>query len=361
MAEGSSEEDEASKTEDPTPKKLEDALKKGQVINSKEVTSFIVLVGATFLLIWIFPLSMKSYAKQLQSIIDHSPNIPFDPSEIGKLFIHLLKKTLILLSPLFILVVFFPIFSSFFQQGSFVFSTEQIEPKLSRISIMSGLKKLFSMRSVVELIKNLLKLGIVGFFIYLVIMMDIKHLKVYYMLSIDNIISQMHSVVKHILILVSVSMSVVAIIDYMYQHFQYFKSLRMSKHEIKQEFKETEGSPEIKSKLRSLRQSMARKRMMANVPKADVIITNPEHYAIAIFYDSKKHKAPIVVAKGIDLVAQKIKDIAYDNNIPLVRNPPLARSLYKVEIDSHIPAEHYEAVAKIIGYVYQLRQARKGK
>jgi flagellar biosynthetic protein FlhB len=353
--EGGSSEDEESKTEEASSKRLDEALEKGQVINSKEVTSFFILFSCSIFLIWVLPFLLKNYSIHLKMLIEKSGEINLNLKTVAQILNITSKKTLLFLSPLFVVVVLLPIFSAFIQQGQFVFSLEQIAPKLSRISIQSGLQRLFSSRGVVELLKSLLKIMIIGFFIYLIIKADIKALTLYQDFTLGNIIIKLLDVIKHVLIFVSISMAIIAGLDYGYQRYQYFKSLRMSKQELKQEYKEVEGNPQIKQKIRSLQLNKSRKRMMANVPKADVVITNPTHFAVALSYSPEKSLAPIVVAKGQDMIAAEIRKLAEANNIHIVENKPLARELYKVEIDSPIPAEHYETVAKIISYVYKLK------
>jgi flagellar biosynthetic protein FlhB len=356
--ENSSSEDEESKTEEPSTKRLEEALEKGQVINSREVTSFLLLFASSIFIIWIIPALSKIYFVHFKVLIEKSGDMSLNLKSTAEILNISAKKALLFISPLLFIVVILPIFSAFAQQGQFVFSLEQIMPQLSRISIGKGLERLFSSKSVIELLKSLLKITVIGFFIYLIIMSNIKSLTLYQDLTTGAILSKMLDIVKHVLIFVSIIMAAIAGMDYGYQRYQYFKSLRMTKQELKEEFKDTEGNPQIKQKIRSLQMSKSRKRMMANVPKADVIITNPTHLAIALLYSPEKHPAPIVVAKGQDIIAAEIKKIAQQNDIHTVENKPLAKELYKVEIDAPIPAEHYEAVAKIISYVYALKNKK---
>lgn len=359
MAQDSSEDqDEDSKTEEPSQKKLEEALEKGQVINSKEVTSFLMIFGSSIFLIWILPYSIKKYIASLRLLIEQSGQITINLKQVADVLNLSAKHSLAFLGPLLFIVVILPIFSSFIQQGQFVFSGSQITPQLSRISLQSGLKKLFSFKSILELIKSLIKITVIGFFLYLIIKSDIKSLTLYQDLSTAQIIDKIATIVKHVLIFVIIVMAGIAGLDYGYQRFEYFKSLKMSKYEMKQEYKDTEGNPQIKQKIRSLQISRARKRMMASIPKADVIITNPTHYAVALAYDSSSGSAPIVTAKGLDMIAAEIKKIAEKYDIPIVENKPLAQALYKIPLDAPIHKEHYEAVAQIISYIYQRKNKR---
>ena len=357
MAEG---EDQESKTEDPSQKKLEDALEKGQVVNSKEVNNFFILFFLTLFAIWIAPYTLNLSAKTLSFFIANAGNITVDQGMVGLLLTKVCSKFLIYLSPILIMVFIAVIFSSYIQHGEFIFTFEQLQPQLSRISIISGFNRLFSTKSVVEFLKSLFKVLLVSVFLYLVISNDVKTLALYQNLSMEGILEQLHSMINHIMICVCVIMAIIASVDFLYQKFEHYNSLKMTKHEQKEEYKQMEGSPEIKRKIKSLRKEQAQKRIKQTVPKATVVITNPEHFAVAIQYEHKNMSVPLLVAKGMDQVAQKIKEIAEDHKIPIVANPPLARSIYKsVAINQEIQIEHYEAVAKIITYVMSLKEKRK--
>jgi flagellar biosynthetic protein FlhB len=359
MAEGE-DQDKESKTEEPSQKKLEDALEKGQVVNSKEVNNFFILFFLTIFAIWVAPYTLHLSAKSLSFFIANAGNITVDQGMVGVLLTKVCGKFLIYLSPLFIIVVIAAIFSSYIQHGEFIFTLEQIQPQLSRISIISGFNRLFSTKSVVEFLKSLFKVMLVSLFLYLVITSDIRELALYQSLSIGGILEQLQAMINHIMICVCVIMAIIASVDFFYQRFEHYNSLKMTKHEQKEEYKQMEGSPEIKRKIKSLRREQAQKRIKQTVPKATVVITNPDHYAVAIQYEHKNMPIPVLVAKGVDQVAQKIKEIAEDHRIPIVENPPLARSIYKsVSINQEIQIEHYEAVAKIITYVMSLKEKRK--
>ena len=359
MAEGS-DEDQESKTEDPSQKKLDDAVEKGQVANSKEVNSFLMLFSLTLLIIWVIPYTSNLSVATLRFLVENAGTIPIDQGMLGIIVPKVFNKFLLYLSPILIMVVVVALFSSYMQHGEFIFTTEPLAPKLSRISVVEGFKRIFSKKSFVEFLKSFLKVTFVGTFIYLVITSDIKELTQYQNLSIIGILGHLQAIVNHILMCVCVLMSIIAALDFFYQKYEHFTSLRMTKQEQKDEYKQMEGSPEVKQKLRALRREQAQRQIKKTVPKATVVITNPEHFAVALQYDNKTMRAPIVVAKGLDLIAQKIKEIASDNRIPIVENPPLARVLYKqVDINDEIPLEHYTAVAKIISYVMSIEQKRK--
>lgn len=354
--------DKDSKTEEPSQKKLEEASSKGQVVNSKEVTSFIMLLFLTMVTIWAMPTMLRSIASILRFYVENAGTIIIDSGNLQIMLPNLMKKTILYLSPIFIIAVVAAVSSSFFQSGQFIFTTETIQPKLSKLSIIKGFNRIFSMKNFVEFLKGIFKISLVGIFVIMVILADIGELGQYQDLSVGGIINQLETMVIHILILVTIIMAVIAAVDFTYQSYEYYSNLRMTKQEIKEEYKQAEGNPEIKQKLRSLRRKNSKKRIKAIVPQATVIITNPEHYAVALKYESGSAFAPICIAKGLDLIAQAIKEIATENNIPIVENPPLARSLYKiVDIDEEIHVEHFEEVAKIISYVMALEEKAKEK
>jgi flagellar biosynthesis protein FlhB len=359
MSEGD-DQDKDSKTEEPTSKKLEDAVKKGQVVNSKEVTSFAMLLLLTIVVIWIIPYSLTMLGSKLRFFIENAGNIPMDKGILGILISNIIENALIYLSPLFLIVFIAAISSSYFQHGEFVFSGESLIPKLSKLSIIKGFKRIVSMKSFVEFLKGIFKIGLVGTFVLLVILADVKEISQYQELSISGIINQLYTMIKDIIILVTIIMTVIAAIDFAYQSYEHYKELKMTKQEVKDEHKQAEGNPEIKQKLRRLRREQSQKRIRITVPEATVIITNPEHYAVALKYEPKSLEAPICVAKGLDLIAESIKEIAKEHNIPIVESPPLARALYKdVDFNEEIPVEHFEEVAKIISYIMSLEEKAK--
>ncbi len=357
----SDEEDKDAKTEEPSLRKMEEALEKGQVISSREVNNAFVLIVLTVMLAWVLPLIFNYSAIKLRLVIEHAGQINLDQGQTWNIIRSLVNNAMLALSPLFLLVIAAVIFSAMVQQGQFTFSFDSIEPQLSRISIFSGIKKIFSTRSIVDLLKNLTKITLVGTFLYLIVQSDIQGLRMYQEMSIGLILSQFHSIVNHVMICTAVTAIVLAVVDYSYQRFEYFKSLRMTKQEVKDEHKQSEGDPLIKRRMREIRNARAQKSIMQQVPQANVIITNPTHYSIAVKYDADSMPAPMIVAKGMDMMAMKIREIATEHDIPLVENAPLARALYKVDEMQYVPAEHYEAVAKIIGYVYYLNEKKKGK
>lgn len=347
--------DDSQKTEDPTQKRLDDAVKKGSVPFSREVTSFLMLVVFAFIIISLSPMMMRKTANNLSFFIEKSYDLHLNSDNIMGLTKDVISKMLTVMATPVLIIIIVVVLSAILQHG-FIISTENLMPKLERISPLAGLKRIFSMRSVVELIKGLIKISVVGLIAFIAVYPELSKLNQLTSSGILAILLMLLTLSKRMLIGICSAMFLMAAFDFLYQKFEYIKSMRMSKHDIKEEFKQTEGSPEIKAKLRELRAKRAGKRMMADVPSADVVITNPTHYSVALKYEMEKAEAPILVAKGQDLIALRIREIAKENNVPIVENPPLARALFNsVEIGNEIPLEHYNAVAEVIRYVYKLK------
>jgi flagellar biosynthetic protein FlhB len=244
--------------------------------------------------------------------------------------------------------------------GGWSFSTEALMPQFSRLNPLEGVKRMFSMRAVIELVKTLAKFGIVGLVAVFVLWNDVTTLLNLGQEPLHQAIAHTISLSGKALIAITSGLLIIAGIDVPYQLYTYAKQLKMSRQEIREEHKESEGSPEVKGRIRQLQQQMARQRMMQDVPKADVIVTNPTHFAVALRYDEGRMRAPIVVAKGADLIAARIREIAAENNVPIFEAPPLARVLYKnVDIGGEIPSAVYQAVAQVLTYVFQLRVAKR--
>ncbi|ACM92208.1 flagellar biosynthetic protein FlhB [Nautilia profundicola AmH] len=346
--------DDMEKTEDPTPKKLQDARKEGNVPKSMETSGFVVLFVAIIVIIFY----LKYITYYLEKFYMYYTS--FIGVEITKniVFEIVLKSALnffILLAPLLGAVVLAGILGNVMQFG-FLFTVKPIIPKFEKINPIKGIKRLFSLKTLVEGIKMTLKVSVafgVGAWLFMKFLEEIPKLE------LMSFFEQLKWFEEKALIIISAMLAVFlvfAAIDFIYQRYSYKKSLRMSKQEIKDEYKQTEGNPEIKAKIRQLQREMAKKRMMSEVPKADVVITNPTHYAVAIRYDKTKDEAPRVIAKGVDNLALKIKEIAREHDIMIVENPPLARELYKlVDIDELIPQKLYKAVAEVLAFVYKAK------
>ncbi|EDM24623.1 flagellar biosynthesis protein FlhB [Caminibacter mediatlanticus] len=347
--------DDLEKTEEPTPKKLEEAKKEGNIAKSMEVSGFVVLlVGSIIILFYLKYVTfyLEEYFRYFYSYIgvELTKNIFFN------LIIKSTYYFFILIAPIFIALILAGIIGNVMQFG-FLFTIKPILPKLEKINPIKGLKRLFSVKTLVEGLKTTLKTFIaflVGFTLFYNFLQEIPRLE------LMNFFEQLKWFEDKAVILIFSLLGVFfifAIIDFTYQKYTYKKSLRMSKQEIKDEYKQTEGNPEVKAKIRQLQREMAKKRMMAEVPKADVVITNPTHYAVAIRYDKTKDEAPRVVAKGVDNLAIKIKEIAREAGVMIVENPPLARELYKsVEVGEIIPQKLFKAVAEVLAYVYRAKR-----
>ena len=347
--------DDSQKTEDPTHKRLEDSRKKGQVIFSREVSSFLALFVLALGVTSFVPTMMKMTASTMTPFIEMPHSYIVDSSSIMELYESAMKDFFGIMTMLFIFLIGAAFFSPMVQRGWLV-SFDSLAPKISRISPIKGLGRLFSVRSLVEFAKGLFKLTLIGIISYSAVSTSLPEIGQLYNHSAKDVFTLLGFLAARVMVGVCVFMFFVALLDYLYQRFEYMKNMRMSKQEIKEEFKSTEGNPEVKSKLKEIRRERSNKRMMAAVPSADVVVTNPTHYSIALKYDMDGGAAPMLVAKGMDNLALKIREIAKEHRIPIVENPPLARALYSsVEIDEEIPVTHYHAVAEIIRYVYKLK------
>lgn len=353
MADDGEQPDDSQKTEDPSPKKLEEARKKGQIALSREVNNWAMLFAGTMLIAAFAAPMMRDLTGIMRFYIENAAQIPTGGAGdvVGK---GLLKIFLLLAMPMLFLC-FIAFLSPFLQVGP-LFAPEIIKMDIGKISPLKGFQRLFSMRSIMEFVKGLLKIvviGIVGTIILAPYFGRIDHMVG---LEMPLLMNEMKGLTVHLMIGVLVVLLVIAIIDLVYQRYEHYKKMRMTKQEVKDEYKQTEGDPHVRARLRQLRAERARQRMMQSVPKADVVITNPTHYSIALEYKPETMEAPVCVAKGIDEVAMRIREVAKEHNIILYENVPLARALYDtVEIDETIPTEHYKAVAEVISYVFKLR------
>ncbi|MBL0319985.1 MAG: flagellar biosynthesis protein FlhB [Alphaproteobacteria bacterium] len=351
----SEDQDNSDKTEEPTQRRLEEARKKGQIAVSRELGSFLMMLTLSGSVLFLSPWLMHKTSLSLVAFIDHPNAIELSGDGVKKVLVAVLGIFTAILATPILLAVLVAIGSSVVQNG-FLISYDALAPKLERISLVKGLGRLFSMRSLVELIKGIFKIVLVGAVAYISVRPLLHTIPIMHTLSIEGMLALLKMMTKRMLIGICLVLGFIAIVDFLYQRFEFMKSMRMSRQDIKDELKQSEGDPEIKSRLRALRSERSRKRMMSAVPKADVIITNPTHYAIALQYDRSTMKAPRVVAKGVDIIAAKIREIAKEHDVPIMRNPPLARALYDtVKLDEEIPEKHYHAVAEVISYVYQLK------
>jgi flagellar biosynthesis protein FlhB len=349
------EQDDEQKTEQPTPRRLEEAWKKGNVPSSREVASFLMLGVLALSVSWFAPGIFTNARALFLPFIADPETLATDKAGVGQLLWRAAWGGLGVIALPLLACCVVAIASSILQHG-IVISTDPIQPRLDKISPLAGIKRMFSMRSLVEFIKSLIKIIVVGIVAFLAIYPELSHIKQLPNSTSEAMLVYLSALALRMIIGILIAMFFIALFDLLFQRFQYTKSLRMSRQEIRDEYKQAEGDPMVKQRLRQLRQERARRRMMSAVPEADVVITNPTHFAVALQYDTQTMKAPTVVAKGQDLIALKIREIAKENKVPVVENPPLAQALFhSTELDEEIPLTHYEAVAKVISYVYQLK------
>jgi flagellar biosynthesis protein FlhB len=349
------ERDESEHTEDPTPRRLDEAIQRGDVVKSHELSTWFMMAGGT-LTVMVFATSVAgSLQNTLRGVLAHSYDLPTDGAALVSLTKKLALDVLAALGIPFLLLTLAALGGNAIQHR-IVFSAEPLRPAVSKISPIAGLGRLFSKQALANFVKGLAKLTAFGAVIGALLWPQ-RHRVVALVTSDPAAILQVtRSMTMQLLGTVVAILAVVAAADYLFQYRQWYERQKMSVRELKEEFRQTEGDPIIKNKLRQLRQARARKRMMAAVPKASVVITNPTHFAVALKYE-RGMNAPICLAKGVDLIARRIREVAEAHNIPVVENPPLARALHgTVEIDQEIPSEHYRAVAEIIGYLMRLRR-----
>jgi flagellar biosynthesis protein FlhB len=353
------EDDGGERSEDPTQKRLDDALERGDVAKSQEVNTWFMIAGAT-LVISNFSGSIGDIQTPLKNIIANSWMIRVDGPGL-LLLMQNLEYVLFAALGLPILMLMITAIAGNMLQHRLVWSAESLTPKFSKISPMQGAKRVFGKQALANFAKGLFKLIALGAVMMAVLWPERHRLESMMRFDPAALLGVVVSLTLHLMGAVVAMLAVVAIADYFFQYRQWYERQKMSLREMKEEFKQSEGDPHIKGRIRQLRQQRMKKRMMAAVPKASVIITNPTHYSVALSYE-RGMPAPICVAKGADLIALKIREIAGEHNIPIVENVPLARALYaNVEIDEEIPVEHYHAVAEIIGYVMGLRRGLSGR
>jgi len=349
------EEDQSQKTEDPTDRKLSKARQKGQIGSSTEVKNWTILMGGTLMMAILVPWMMSGVTEMSLIFIEQPDAIPVEFGSVVPLLVQILLQMLKYTSPFFGVLLLLAFVANVAQTG-LLYAPTKIKPDWKKISLINGTKRMFSLRSVVEFLKGIFKLSVLTLVAFGMAVPFFSDIAVMPDFSTAAILDRLYVVALVIMAGALIVMTVVAIIDFMYQKFEFTKSMRMSRQEIKDEYKDTEGDPQIKARIRKLRAERAQQRMMANVPEADVVITNPTHFAVALSYKMEDMQAPRLVAKGVDSLAFRIREVAEEHDVPIVENPPLARALYAaVELDEEIPVEHYQAVAEVIGYVMKLK------
>lgn len=349
--------DDQEKTEEPTSKKLEDARQKGNVPKSQDASGFVTLLVGIIALVLLLSFMGERLIK-LYIYYQNLIGIELTKELFFKIVIHTMLQVMLIILPVAVSIMIAGILSNVMQFG-FLFTTEPLTPNFGKINPIKGLANLFSLKKLIDSIKIILKVSAVfgvAFYFFLQFVKELPHTIFFPMFN------QLLWLKEKMLILAGVMLLlflIIAIADIFIVRFQYFKGLRMSKQEVKDEFKQMEGDPRVKGRIRQLQMQAARKRMMQNIPTADVVITNPTHYAVALRYDKEKEKAPVVLAKGVDHLALRIRKLAAENGIQIVENPPLARELYKVcDVDSMIPANLFQAVAEVLSFVYMGNKAK---
>jgi flagellar biosynthetic protein FlhB len=353
------EDDAGERTEDPTQKRLDDALERGDVAKSQEVNTWFVIAGATLALSMLSG-SIGEINAPLRGLIANSWMIRTDGPGLLELAKNI-EFVLIAALGVPLLILILAAIAGNILQHRLVWSGESLKPKLSKISPMAGAKRIFGKQAVANFAKGLFKLATVGSVMVAILWPERHRLEAMLRFDPAAVLGAISGLTMQLLGAVVAMLAIVAIADFFFQYRQWYERQKMSLREQKEEFKQAEGDPHIKARIRQLRQQRMKKRMMAAVPKASVVITNPTHYAVALSYE-RGMPAPVCVAKGVDRIALKIREVAGEHSIPIVENVPLARALYAaVDIDEEIPVEHYHAVAEIIGYVMRLRRGISGQ
>ena len=349
MAEDTPQQD---RTEAATPRRLQRAREEGRAPVSREVHNFAGLAAVTLVVAMATGRTTKALATQLTAFLAHADA----PALAGANGLQLAVTTLLHSAAPFILAALLAGTAASLLQTGFLINGSALQPDLSRISPRAGLRRLFGLDSLVEAAKSLAKVAVMALVLWLVLRGDLPALLQAPRWEPQALVARTLAPVLHMLFVVLAVQAVIAAFDLFWVRLRHAQQLRMSKQDVREELREMEGDPKIKARIKQIRTHRARKRMLAAVPKATVVITNPTHYAVALAYDRARNAAPRVVAKGIDSLAARIREVAEANKVPLVANPPLAQALYRVEVDTEIPAEHYQAVAEIIAYVWRLSQ-----
>lgn len=343
------------RTEAATPKKRRDARRKGQVARSSELSGALSLLAALLALRTAAPWVWQHLWQNMTQFFATAGSKELSPALVGSMLLQSAEHAVLLAAPVAGTAALAGVGSGLLQTG-LVSAPNLLSPDFSRIDPLSGAKRVFSRRALVEMVKALAKVAVVGYFALQGVRGDFARLMSLGEMRIGAAAGVVLAIASGMMVRAAVSLVVIGGLDYLYQFYEFEMGIRMTKQELKEEAKETEGRPEVKSKIKERQRQMARKRMMAQVPKADVVVTNPTHFAVALKYDPNLAAAPICLAKGADFVAAKIREIARQNHIPMVENPPLAQALYHtVEVGRTISSDLYRAVAEVLAFVYRLK------
>ncbi|HVT55809.1 MAG TPA: flagellar biosynthesis protein FlhB [Xanthobacteraceae bacterium] len=349
------ENDDTDKTEDPTHKKLEEAAREGDIAKSQEVNTWFMLAGGTLAIAVFGGHSASKLAILLRDLLGHIGQLSGNGFSYLQFFAHLFSQIFIAISPLLGILIVAALAGNYVQHGP-LWTVKALAFKPSRLSPLSGAKRIFSKQGLVQLAKSMAKFAVVGSVIFLVIYPEFPRIKLLASSDFAHMMPVLFALALRILLGVCAVMGVIAAADWWWTRHIWYERQRMTLREIREEHKQSEGDPTVKAKLRQVRHTRLRTNMLKNIERATVVVTNPTHFAVALQYEPGMN-APVCVGKGMDLIALKIREIAEDRRIPVVENPPLARALHKtVDIDQEVPPEHYKAVAEVIGYVMRLRR-----
>ena len=349
------------KTEEPTAKKLQDARKEGQVAKSQEVTHAAGLMALFIMIKLLYPYMADNFTGMMRYVYGQIPSFitmydGYLPQRTIKTVLNMALLRILLVALPFMLVAFAIGFITNLVQVKWKITTKPLQPKLSKLNPIKGFKKIFSTRKLFDLVKAIAKIGIIAGVVYVYFLGYTASFFTLYDMSLSQAIGLLGNTIVEVGLRIAAVYIVIAAVDYVYQKRKFRKDMRMTKQEVKDEYKNTEGDPQIKGQQRRRMMQASQRRMMQELPKADVVITNPTHYAVAISYDAEQYDAPRVIAKGEDYLAQRIKDIAKENDIEIVENKPLARMLYaNVDVGEFVPPELYQAVAEVLAFVYHLK------
>jgi len=350
--------DDSQKTEEPTQKKLGEARRRGQLAISREVNTWVMLLSGTLAVAMMAPWIMGRMRTALLPYVEYPHLISLNMGSVVHRMEATLMDTLLALWPALLFFFIAALIGPILQNG-LVFSPKAMEPKLDKFDQIKGAKRIFSLRQASEFPKGIVKLVIVAAVALLATLPAFIGLDTVPTMSLIDFLALLHTLIVKVLVAVLAVLVVIAIADLLFQRQQHQKQMRMTRQELKDEFKQSEGDPAVRQRLRQIRRERARARMMQAVPEADVVVTNPTHFAVALKYQPESMGAPKVVAKGADLIAQQIRKVAEEHGVAIVENPPLARALYaSVELDDEVPAEHYQAVAEVISYVWNIEGRR---
>lgn len=340
-----------------TPKRKQDARKKGQVLKSQELTSAVMLLALVGLLKFWLPHMLNHIADIFFYVTTISTE--WNTRLVWEIMVTLSWKSFMLLWPLFLASFVIAVLVNFLQVGPLL-TLETISPKISRLSPIEGLKRMFGLKALVQLVKSLFKISIIGYLLFDVINSNVNVFPTLQALTVIQSTIILGNLLYELAWKTAVAFILIAIVDFLYQWYDYEKNLRMSHQEIKEEFKQTEGDPQLKAQIKKQQRILAMRRMMEDLKEADVVITNPTHFSVALKYDALKHSAPYVVAKGQGELALRIREIAKENNIVIMEDKPLARALYsQVELGQTVPGDLYKAVAEVLAFVYRINKRKK--